>query len=83
MTRKKHSKKKKNITPDINSNLPGFDININSFGEIQSTYDIDSVNTFLNQNLEDKKLRNKIQKEKNKQNLKDENKDGRNDENES
>jgi hypothetical protein len=62
MTKKKHRKKKKIPDPDTNTQLPGFDIKINSFGEIQSTYDIDTVNTFLNKNLEDKKLKNKIEK---------------------
>jgi len=63
MKKKKPHKTKKKTIPDSNTNLPGFDIKINSFGEIQSTYDIDIVNTYLNQNLEDKKLKNKIGKE--------------------
>jgi hypothetical protein len=63
MAKKKKVKMKK-ITPGINKNLPGFDISIDPFGEIQSTYDIDSVNTFLNQNLEDKKLKKKSKKNK-------------------
>jgi hypothetical protein len=60
--KKKSHKKKKILTPDSNTRMPGFDIKINSFGEIQSTYDIDTINKFLNQNLEDKKLKNKIGK---------------------
>jgi len=60
--KKKSRKKKKKPIPDSNTRMPGFDIKINSFGEIQSTYDIDSINKFLNQNLEDKKLKNKIGK---------------------
>ena len=60
MSRKKRHIKKKITKTYTNRNLPGYDININAFGEIQSTYDIDDVNTFLNENLEDKKLHNKV-----------------------
>ena len=59
MTRKKVNKISKKEVPEENKNLPGFDIQINSFGEVQSTYDIDEVNAFLNDNLSDKKLKNK------------------------
>lgn len=53
---------KKKITktkPKVNPDLEGFDIKINSFGEIKSTYKIDKINQFLNQNVEDKKLINR------------------------
>ena len=60
MAKKKVHKIQKMEIPEDNENLPGFDIHINSFGEVQSTYDIDDVNAFLNENLEDKKLKNKI-----------------------
>ena len=42
--------------PDVNRDLIGLDININSLGEIQSTYDIDKINEFLDSHVEDKKL---------------------------
>ena len=61
--KKKSRKKRKKPTQGTNTKLPGFDIKINSFGEIESTYGIDTINTFLNDNLEDKKLKNKIEKE--------------------
>ena len=60
MSKKKVHKKYKKGIPEENENLPGFDIRINPFGEVQSTYDIDKVNAFLNENLTDKKLKNKI-----------------------
>ncbi len=60
MSKKKVHKKYKKGIPEENENLPGFDIRINPFGEVQSTYDIDEVNAFLNENLTDKKLKNKI-----------------------
>jgi len=59
MPNKKRHKKKKIVKTNVNKNLPGYDIKINPLGEIQSTYDIDAVNIFLNENLEDKKLKNK------------------------
>ena len=58
MSKKKAYKKNKKVIPEENKNLPGFDIHINPFGEVQSTYDIDEVNAFLNENLKDKKLPN-------------------------
>lgn len=47
--------------PDINKELKGFNIEINEFGEIKTNMEIDKLNSFLNENLEDKKL--KVQKE--------------------
>ena len=70
--KKKSRKKKIKLPQNTNTKLPGFDIKINSFGEIESTYDINTINTFLNKNLEDKKLKNKIEKEEKNDN--DENK---------
>jgi len=64
MSKKKVHKKYKKGIPEENENLPGFDIRINPFGEVQSTYDIDKVNAFLNENLTDKKLKNKIKRSK-------------------
>lgn len=55
----KKKKKKENIDqkPKVSKDLEGFDIRIDSFGEIKSTVDIDKLNTFLNRNVDDKKLR--------------------------
>jgi len=50
------SKKKDKKTPKVNPALEGFDIKIDTFGEIKSTMDIDKINEFLNKNVEDKKL---------------------------
>lgn len=57
--RKRYKKKKKEEHPRVNSDLKGFDIKINTFGEIQSSLKIDELNEFLNKNLSDKKLKNK------------------------
>jgi hypothetical protein len=43
--------------PRVHKDLDGFEIEINSFGEIQMSYDIDKLNTFLNDKVDDKKLR--------------------------
>lgn len=56
------SKKKKGNEeqkPKVSKELEGFDIRIDSFGEIRSTVDIDKLNTFLNKNVDDKKLRDR------------------------
>ena len=59
MGRKKYQKKKKEKPIRVNPELEGFDLKINSFGEIHSNYDIDEINKFLNKNLKDKKLTKK------------------------
>ena len=45
--------------PRVHKDLDGFDIKINSFGEIQMSYDIEKINQFLNKTVDDKKLRNR------------------------
>lgn len=59
MAKRKYHKKKKKERLKVNPQLPGFDIKINSFGEIQSNYKVDEVNDFLDKNLEDKKLKDR------------------------
>ena len=51
--RKSLDKKK----PDVSKELEGLEISINSLGEIQSTYDIDKINDFLDSHVEDRKLK--------------------------
>lgn len=53
--KRKSLKKKK---PDVSQELEGLDISINSLGEIQSTYDVDKINEFLDTHVDDKKLHN-------------------------
>lgn len=50
---------KKQAKPKVDPELEGFDIKIDSFGEIKSTYDIDKINAFLNKKVDDKKLRDR------------------------
>jgi len=50
-------KPKNNIIPQVNSELKGFDIQINEFGEIVSNINIGNLNQFLDERVEDKKFR--------------------------
>jgi hypothetical protein len=52
-------KKKETDAAHVHPDLKGFDIRINSFGEIVSNYSIDQLNTFLNKNVADKKLKDR------------------------
>lgn len=45
--------------PKVHPDLEGFDIKINSFGEIQTSFDIDKLNQFLNEKTDDKKFKKK------------------------
>lgn len=50
------AKRKKKSKPKVNPKLEGFEIGIDSLGEIKSTFDIDKINSFLDQEVDDKKL---------------------------
>lgn len=54
MARKK--KEDSNDKPKVHKDLEGFDIKVNSFGEVISNMDIEKINEFLDDNVEDKKL---------------------------
>ncbi len=49
-------KKKITPSPDIHKDLQGFNIKINEFGEIKSTFSIEKLNSFLNEKVDDKKI---------------------------
>lgn len=49
----KKTNKKKEDKPKVHPELEGFDFKINKFGEINSTFDIDKINSFLNKKQED------------------------------
>lgn len=42
--------------PRVHKNLSGLEVSIDSFGEIKSSMDIEKINRFLDENVEDKKL---------------------------
>ena len=50
-------KKPKKGKPEVHKELEGFDIKINEFGEIVSSFEVDKLNAFLNEKVEDKKLK--------------------------
>lgn len=52
-------KKSEEEKPKVNPELSGFDIKIDRFGEIKTNFDIDKINQFLNRNVDDKKLRDR------------------------
>jgi len=58
-TPKRNSLPAKTEKPKVNPELDGFDIQINSFGEITTSFDIDKINSFLNTHVDDKKLRDR------------------------
>jgi len=50
------SKDPKKDNPKVHKNLDGFNIKINSFGEIESNLNTDKLNEFLDENMENKEL---------------------------
>lgn len=57
--KKKNEKDKKDQSPSVNPELEGFDVKIDTFGEIKTSFDIDKINEFLNKEVEDKKLKDR------------------------
>lgn len=49
-------KMKKDGNAEVHEDLEGFDIKVNEFGEMISNINIDKLNSFLNNKVEDKKL---------------------------
>ena len=42
--------------PRVHKNLSGLEVSIDPFGEIKSSMDIEKINAFLDEHVEDKKL---------------------------
>lgn len=59
MSKKKPVNPEDNEKPRVHKELEGFDIQINSFGEITTSFEIDKINQFLNKTVDDKKLRHR------------------------
>ena len=57
--KKNKNKEEEEEKPKVHPDLEGFDVKINSFGEIVSTHDIDKINEFLNKKVVDKKLKDR------------------------
>lgn len=56
MAKGKESKSKKQGKPRVHQELKGFEVSIDSFGELKSNLPIEKLNKFLNENVDDKKL---------------------------
>lgn len=52
-------KKEKANTPKVHPDLEGFNVEVNSFGEVRVNYDMDKLNQFLNRNVADKKFKDR------------------------
>jgi hypothetical protein len=52
-------KMRKKGDPETHSELKGFDIKVNEFGQIVGSFEVDKINTFLNGSVEDKKLKDR------------------------
>ncbi len=46
--------------PKVHDELKGFDIKINAFGELSSNLNIERLNQFLNEKVDDIKLRDRM-----------------------
>lgn len=57
-------KKKSTENPETHQDLKGFNIKINEFGELTSSLSVEKLNQFLNEKVDDKKLRPQKEQEK-------------------
>lgn len=55
----KKKKKEDKELPKVHDNLKGFKLDINQFGEIKSSFHVEKLNDFLNEEVDDKKLRDR------------------------
>jgi hypothetical protein len=53
------SDKQKKRRKRFHKELAGFDIKVNPFGELESSFDVNKINAFLNEKVDDKKLRDR------------------------
>ena len=56
-------KMKKKGKPNVHDELKGFDIKINELGEMESSFSIDKLNLFLDENVDDKKIKSQSPEE--------------------
>ena len=61
---RKRNKQIKSKKAKINPKLEGFEVKVNKFGEVKSTLEIDKINAFLDEEVEDKKLVRRKEKTK-------------------
>ncbi len=56
-------KKKDKKQAEVHEDLKGFDIRIDPFGNLESNLSIDELKSFLDKNVDDKKLRERSSEE--------------------
>ena len=61
---KKDKPSKKQGKPRVHKELSGFEVSIDQFGELKSNMNIEKINSFLDKNVDDKKLLEKEEKER-------------------
>jgi len=64
MAKKEDVPSKKQGKPRVHKDLKGFEISIDQFGELKSSMNIEKINSFLDKNVDNKKLVEKEEKEK-------------------
>jgi hypothetical protein len=64
MSKKTNKPAKKQVKPRVHRELSGFEVSINQFGELQTNMNIEKINKFLDENVDDKKLLEKEEKER-------------------
>lgn len=66
MAKKKSVKKNIKIKPKprVHKDLDGLEVSIDTFGGIRSNMNIEKINEFLNENVDDKKLLEREEKER-------------------
>jgi hypothetical protein len=69
MSKKENTPKKKS-KPKVHKDLQGFEMSIDSFGEIKSNMNIEKINEFLNKNVTDKKLEDREEEDEPRKNAK-------------
>jgi hypothetical protein len=64
MAKKETKQSKKQGKPRVHKELSGFEVSIDQFGELKSNMNIEKLNSFLDRNVDDKKLLEKEEKER-------------------
>lgn len=55
--------KKEEDNPRIHDDLKGFNIHIDEFGQVKTTLSQEDLNSFLNEQVDDKKFTSKVKKQ--------------------
>lgn len=64
MAKKEDKPSKKQGKPRVHKELNGFEVSIDQFGQLKSSMNIEKINSFLDKNVDDKKLLEKEEKER-------------------